>query len=49
VAGTRCKRSDKTYAICTIGGGDIGDIQTTFGLDRRDSVKLVTLGRILYD
>jgi outer membrane protein assembly factor BamE (lipoprotein component of BamABCDE complex) len=49
VAGTRCKRYDRTYAICTIGGGDIGDIQTTFWLNRRDKVKLVTLGRILYD
>lgn len=49
VAGSRCKRYDKTYAICTIGRGDIGDIQTTFWLNRRDKVKLVTLGRILYD
>jgi outer membrane protein assembly factor BamE (lipoprotein component of BamABCDE complex) len=49
VAGSRCKRYDRTYAICTIGRGRIGDIQTTFWLNRRDRVKLVTLGRILYD
>lgn len=49
VAGSRCKRYDKWYAICTIGRGRIGDIQTTFWLNRRDRVKLVTLGRILYD
>jgi outer membrane protein assembly factor BamE (lipoprotein component of BamABCDE complex) len=49
VAGSRCKRYDRWYAICTIGRGRIGDIQTTFWLNRRDKVKLVTLGRILYD
>jgi hypothetical protein len=48
VAGSRCKRYDKWYAICTVGEGEIGDIQTTFWLNRRDKVKLVTLGRILY-
>ena len=48
VAGSRCKRYDKTYAICTVGRGEVGDIQTTFWLNRRDKVKLVTLGRILY-
>jgi len=49
VAGSRCKRYDKWYAVCTVGRGKIGDVQTTFWLNRRDKVKLVTLARILYD
>jgi hypothetical protein len=48
VAGSRCKRYDKTYAICSVGRGDVGDIQTTFWLNRRDKVKSVSLARILY-
>ena len=48
VAGSRCKRYDKWYAICTVGRGGIGHIQTTFWLNRHNKVKLVTLGRILY-
>jgi hypothetical protein len=48
VAGSKCKRYDKTYAICTVGRGDVGDIQTTFWLNRRDKVKSVSLARILY-
>jgi hypothetical protein len=49
VAGSRCKRYDKWYAVCSVGRGKIGDIQTTFWLNQRDKVKLVTLARILYD
>jgi hypothetical protein len=49
VAGARCKRYDKWYAVCSVGRGRIGDIQTTFWLNQRDKVKLVTLARILYD
>jgi hypothetical protein len=49
VAGARCKRYDKWYAVCSVGRGRIGDVQTTFWLNRRDKVKLVTLARILYD
>jgi hypothetical protein len=48
VPGARCKRYDKTYAVCSVGRGDVGDVQTTFWLNRRDKVKLVTLARILY-
>jgi hypothetical protein len=49
VAGARCKRYDKWYAVCSVGRGKIGDVQTTFWLNRRDKVKMVTLARILYD
>jgi NAD(P)-dependent dehydrogenase (short-subunit alcohol dehydrogenase family) len=49
VAGARCKRYDKWYAVCSVGRGKIGDLQTTFWLNRSDKVKLVTLSRILYD
>jgi hypothetical protein len=49
VPGSRCRRYDPTYATCIVGGGQIGDLTTSFRLDRRDRVKEIVLARILYD
>ena len=49
VPAVHCKRYDPTYATCFIGKSRIGDITTAFRLDRKNRVKEISLGKILYD
>jgi hypothetical protein len=45
VANVKCRRFDPSYAICLVGSGRWGRISTTFTLNRRNKVKLVTLSK----
>jgi hypothetical protein len=49
VPGVKCHRYDPSYAICLVGSGKTGRISTTFWLNRRNKVKLVTLSKPFLD
>lgn len=49
VAGSKCRRYDPSYAICSVGRGTHGSITTTFWLNRRNHVYEVDLARIIGD
>jgi hypothetical protein len=49
VSGSKCRRSDPTYAICFVGRGTTGSITTTFWLNRRNRVYKIDLSRIIGD
>ena len=48
LAGSKCKRLDPTYAVCWIGKSKIGEIVTSFRLNKRNKVSEIYLARILY-